>query len=102
MANKYIIICFLIGLTVGIISTVFFMKKNEPAEPEFSIYEYEMTRIENKKLKDSVERLKTNVRIEKIYDSIYRDRIIYKTIYEKIPFSSSSDRDSAFDTLLSN
>lgn len=100
MVNKFVVIGFLIGLGFGIISMVIW-HKSEP-KPETKVYEYEMTRIENKKLKDSIDRMKINDRSEKIYDSIFVDRVIYKTIYEKIPFSSSSDRDSAFDTLLSN
>lgn len=97
-----LIILFLCGLVIGIISTVLFIGDKKEKQPEVSVYQYEMTRIENKKLKDSIDRMKINDRSEKIYDSIFVDRVIYKTIYEKIPFSSSSDRDSAFDTLLSN
>ena len=70
-------------------------------KPESEFYEREI------KEKDSIilERDKTISKREKHdsvkYETIYKDRIIYKTIYEKIPYSNSVERDSAFDTLLS-
>lgn len=56
--------------------------------------------FQEKRTKDSLEiiRLKNDKTI--IRDSIFIERIKYKVIYEKINHSTSLQRDSAFDSLL--
>ena len=52
-------------------------------------------------IKKLTETIKTrDERVKLVHDTIYRDRIKFKTIYEKIPFSTHADRERAFDSLL--
>lgn len=102
MFNRYFIAGFLIGFSLGVLLMYLLDKDKTVTKPETEFYKREI------KEKDSIiavqkkEIADREKRDSVIIQTIYKDRIIYKTIYEKIPYSNSVERDRAFDTLLTD
>ena len=100
MINKNLVIGFLILLVIVSLATMPLRRKEPTIIQDDSILIKAREQFQEKRTKDSLEivRLKNDKTI--IHDSIFIERIKYKVIYEKITHSTSVERDSAFDSLL--
>lgn len=77
------------------------LRRKEPTIiQDDSILNKAREQFQEKRTKDSLEIIRLKNAKTIIHDSIFIERIKFKIIYEKINHSTSLQRDSAFDSLL--
>lgn len=100
MINKNLVIGFLVLLVIVSLATMPLRRKEATIIQDDSILIKTREQFQEKRTKDSLEIIRLKNAKTIIHDSIFIERIKFKIIYEKINHSTSFQRDSAFDSLL--